>query len=168
TISKKLSSLLGDYYVEITPGLQGTKLTDGDEIKNVIEGGGPEAILKEIEKISKDVSEITGALSDVFGGEEGRQRLDAILRDVEDVSSTVRTLVIDNSERLDRIVENVEKLTADARLILRDGGAEVDKILVELRLVAEELRSIVRDTGDNIDQSFAKFDNAMGKAQDGL
>ncbi|OIP29171.1 MAG: hypothetical protein AUK47_28075 [Deltaproteobacteria bacterium CG2_30_63_29] len=168
TISKKLSSLLGDYYIEITPGLQGALLEDGDEIKNVVQGGGPEAILNEVEKITRDVSDITGSLSDVFGGDEGRARLDAIFRDVEDTSSTIRELAVQNSERLDRIIDNVEKLTADARIILQSGGEDVDTILANVREVSRELKVIVAQAGGRVDQGFNDVDRTLASAQQAI
>jgi phospholipid/cholesterol/gamma-HCH transport system substrate-binding protein len=168
TISKKLSGILGDYYLELTPGLQGATLQEGDEIKNVIQGGGPEAILAEAEKITKDISKITSSLADVFGGEDGRQRLDAIFQDVQDISRSIRDVTVSNTERIDRIVDNIERLSVDARVILRSGGDDVSAILADLKASSAELRRTMNSTSDSIDNTFGKVDQAVATTQQAL
>ncbi len=168
TVAKKLSGLLGDYYIEITSGLQGETLGDGDEIKNVIQGGGPDAIMAELEKITRDVSRVTSALADVFGGEDGRQRIDAIFRDVEDISRTLRAVTLENADRLDRIIDNVEKLSADARVILRASGDDVDLILKDIRLASRELRQMMDNVGGRVERSFEHVDRTMITAHQAL
>jgi len=168
TIAKKLSSLLGDYYVEITPGYEGDVLEDGDEIKNVIQGGGPDKILAQVERITKDISEVTSSLSAVLGGEKGRERIDAIFKDVEDISRAVRDVTVENSDRFDRIVENVEKLTADARIILGKGGDDVEKILADTRAAAKELRSAVAAARGGIDTTVVRVNKSLTTTQSAL
>lgn len=179
TISKKLSSLLGDYYLEVTPGIEGRELGNGDEIKNVIQGGGPDAIMAQVEQITRDIAEVTDSLARVFGGDEGRARIDAILRDVEDVTRTIRDLTVSNSERLDQIVENVERLTAEARVILARGGNDVDVIMRDLRAAASDLRETmgvarggvdtvivrVEQVADTTQQAAEKLDRALANIE---
>ena len=165
TITKKLSNLLGDNYVEITPGIEGARLADRDEIHNVLEGGGPEAILKDVEVITRDVAKITNTLAEVFGDDEGRQRLENVVKDIEDISHTIRTSTAENAEQLNRIVDNVEQLSADARMILRQGGQDVHTILRDIRAVSHDLRTVVERSSGRIDNTFDNVDDTLLSAR---
>ena len=42
TVAKKLSGILGDYHLEITPGIDGKRLENGDFVPTVLQGKGIE------------------------------------------------------------------------------------------------------------------------------
>ena len=58
-VAKISSSLLGEYYLGISPGTEGrTKLKDGDRIGTVVEATTTDQIMKEVASISQDVKKV--------------------------------------------------------------------------------------------------------------
>jgi phospholipid/cholesterol/gamma-HCH transport system substrate-binding protein len=83
TLAKKSASLLGDYYLELTPGIAGERLVEGDEIVNIIEPVSTDTLMEQmsgiathLDAISVDVRRVTANLAEVLGDEEGLQRLE--------------------------------------------------------------------------------------------
>ena len=166
TISKKLSSLLGDYYLELTPGVEtaGNKLIGGGgTIHNVIQSGGTEAIFKELEKITKDVSNITGALSDTLGGEIGRERIEGILRDVQDTTQALRTVMTEKTPVVDRIIDNVDQITAESRMTIVDTRRDLRLAMGDIRDVIQGLKVTLNHTGQRIELSLDKVDEGLDR-----
>ena len=68
TISKRSASLIGDFFLEITPGTQGDRLTTGEQIHNVDEGTSMQELFKTLDRITRDIEQVTSSLAGVFGG----------------------------------------------------------------------------------------------------
>ena len=75
TLNKRQASLLGEYYLEITPGYLGEPLKDGDQIANVGSDVSPAELMNDLRKISQDVVEITQSVKRVVGADGGEQKL---------------------------------------------------------------------------------------------
>jgi phospholipid/cholesterol/gamma-HCH transport system substrate-binding protein len=176
TITRRTASIMGDYYLDITPGIAGERLKEGDPIPIVIQEAGFMALAAKLEKsgdifprlqqIADDVKVITGAVSAVVGGEMGQKRLEGIAIDVAqaadriaDMSTEVRNFVgrsATGGGKLDRILANAERFTDDASDIARDvakftstNRASLDRTVHNIEVISNDLRKVLReDPGD--------------------
>ena len=113
-IAKRQASLLGEYYLKLTPGYTGTPLNDGDEIKFIDYDTPPAALMNDLSGIARNVVDITESLKRALGGQEGEQRLISIIKNFE-VAQDIRNAVSGNNEKFDAVVDNVVAVTGEAR-----------------------------------------------------
>jgi phospholipid/cholesterol/gamma-HCH transport system substrate-binding protein len=136
-VAKVSSSLLGEYFLSITPGTEGRrKLDDGDRIKVVIEGASTDAIMKDLSEIAKDVKRVTAALAASVGTDEGRDNIKSTLENLADVTEALNQTVRENRESIRGIILNVERITAEGR-------PDISEILENVRVVTAEVRELV-------------------------
>jgi len=139
SVLRRQSSVLGDFFLSISPGLNGKALEDGDEIPVVIGSSGIEAVLDQmgklsnlypkIERIVDHVEAISGSLAGAVGGPEGGQAMSDLVHNLRDISAQVKEIgdgartvageiqrIVDEGT-VDRVAANIEGTTEDAREI---------------------------------------------------
>lgn len=142
-VAKVSSSLLGEYFLSISPGTEGRrKLADGDRINVVIEATTTDQIMKDIASISKDVKKVTEALAATVGTDQGREDIRDTLSNLAQVTDALNKTVRENRQSIHNILVNVERITAEGR-------PEVKEILTNVRETTEDLRELMKaaDTG---------------------
>jgi phospholipid/cholesterol/gamma-HCH transport system substrate-binding protein len=185
TITRRAATMLGDYYLEIAPGIGGERIPDGGAIPNVVGEAGIMAIANKLEKASEvfpriqqiadDVAVVTGSLSAAMGGEEGEAR---ILRIVEDVlrsaqeiagaAADVRAFVgrevgPDGNGRLDRIVQNIDTFTRDAAQLSRASADDLSRTIRNIEAITENIRLALAQPGAEGEP--ARLDRAAEKLE---
>ncbi|HKO53587.1 MAG TPA: MlaD family protein [Polyangiaceae bacterium] len=136
-VAKVASSLLGEYYLALTPGTEGRpELKDGDRINNVIEAQTTDDIMRQVSDISKDVKQVTQALALSVGSEQGREDIKATLKNLAQVTEALNQTVRENRESIKNILINVENVT-------NKGAPEVQKILENVRETTNEVRQLM-------------------------
>jgi len=136
-VAKVASSLLGEYYLALTPGTEGRpELKDGDRINNVVEAQTTDDIMRQVSDISKDVKQVTQALAASIGTDEGRNDIKATLKNLAEVTEALNQTVRENRESIKHILSNVENIT-------NRGAPEVEKILENVRVTTNEVRSMM-------------------------
>jgi phospholipid/cholesterol/gamma-HCH transport system substrate-binding protein len=137
-VAKVSSSLLGEYFLAITPGTAGKRqLRDGDRITIVIEAATTDQIMKDISSITKDVKKVTEALAASVGTDEGRENIKDTLKNLAEVTEALNQTVRENRDSIRNILVNVERITAEGR-------PEIREILENVRVVSEEVRGLVQ------------------------
>ena len=170
TVAKKLSGILGDYHLELTPGIEGRQLANGDPIPNVISNGGAEALLNDAEKILKDVSDVTNTLASVLGTSDGERNIQEILENLNATTQGLKQITNENNEKFDRIVTYVEEITANAAELAATGNKELpeiakdaDAMIEDLRATISSLRSGVNDTLDTTSDGIQQLRESIDK-----
>jgi len=136
-VAKVASSLLGEYYLAITPGTEGRpELKDGDRINNVVEAQTTDDIMRQVSDISKDVKQVTQALAASIGTDQGREDIKATLKNLAEVTEALNQTVRENRESIKNILNNVERIT-------NNGAPEVEKILENVRVTTNEVRQLM-------------------------
>lgn len=181
-IAKVASSLLGEYYLALTPGTEGrVELKDGDRIVNVQEAQTTDDIMRQVSDISKDVKQVTQALAASIGTDQGRDDIKATLKNLAEVTDALNKTVRENRESIKNILTNVENIT-------NKGAPEVEKILENVRVTTNEVRSLmaksengdVKDSGEvrqiiakvnraseNLEATMKNLDNVTGRLDRG-
>ena len=136
-VSKVASSLLGEFYLALTPGTEGRpELKDGDRINNVVEAQTTDDIMRQVSEISKDVKQVTEALAASIGSDEGRHDIKTTLQNLAQVTEALNQTVRENRESIKSILNNVERIT-------NNSAPEVEKILENVRVTTNEVRQLM-------------------------
>lgn len=144
-IAKKQASLLGEYYIRLTPGIQGTPLKDGDEIKNIIYDVPTSDLINELKGITANVEEITASIKKVLAGQDGEARLVAIMENVNKTVEEVRRAVVDNGPKVDQVVDNVVAVSREAQSFAREFRADARIIMTDAKTVARDAKAVTAD-----------------------
>ena len=86
-IRKRQASLLGEYFLQLTPGYQGTLLEDGARIDHVEYDTPPSALLNNLKDVAQNVVDITASLKRVIADKDGERRLVNILKNFDKVAA---------------------------------------------------------------------------------
>ncbi len=166
TITRRSATMLGDYYLEISPGVGEVHLKDGDAIPNVVGESGLMAIAKKLEgatdifpkiqQIADEVQIITSSLSNVLGGVEGEQRIrdvvDDVVRSADDISKAtadIRAFVghelgtEGKPGRFGNIVANLESFSADASRFSNRSVDDLSQTIANIEAITADLRDIL-------------------------
>ncbi|MCG3193852.1 MAG: hypothetical protein DIJKHBIC_03106 [Thermoanaerobaculia bacterium] len=157
--------MLGDKYIELYPGLpSGTKLPDGARLDGTFPKGFDDITKLAIE-IGKDVKEITGALKNSVGGDQGTEKLNRIVDNIGALAEALRKLVESNRENADVTMANLRQFSGEIRETL----ARLDRILDENRSGVKSSVSNIDDitgklkkTTDNLNSITSKIDTGDG------
>ena len=153
-IAKRQASLLGEYYLKLTPGYTGTPLNDGDEIKFIDYDTPPAALMNDLSGIARNVVDITESLKRALGGQEGEQRLISIIKNFEGVAQDIRNAVSGNNEKFDAVVDNVVAVTGEARQFTAEFRQNARQILGDAKYVVRSVRAIVGENTANVQEGF--------------
>ena len=181
-VAKVASSLLGEFYLALTPGTEGRpELKDGDRINNVVEAQTTDDIMRQVSDISKDVKQVTQALAASIGTDQGREDIKTTLKNLAAVTEALNQTVRENRESIKNILNNVERIT-------NNGAPEVEKILENVRVTTNEVRQMmaagqagqpksegeirqiidkVNRASDNLEQSMKNLDGVTGRLDRG-
>ena len=163
---KKQASLLGEYFIQLTPGYQGELLSDRDEIKRVAYDVPPAEILNDLKGVAGNVVEITESLKRVMSGEGGgEKKLLDILENFRKTAEDLRTAVGGNAHKFDAVVANVIAITKEARTFTRDFRQDAHLLMADARAVAANVRSIVGENTGTVQEGFEGVKGAVGRMQ---
>jgi len=135
--AKVASSLLGEFQLRLAPGTEGRrKLVDGDEIKVTTEAQTTDDLMRQMSDIAKDVKEVTRALATSVGSEQGKQDIQATLRNLAQVTEALNQTVRENREAIHEIVINTREISTRS-------GPEIQAILETVRETTRDVRELV-------------------------
>jgi len=171
TVKRTSSGMLGDYFLQVTPGAppgEGEdwgKLGDDDEIHNVVEGQGMEDVMESIQRNSKNIEEVTETMSAVFGGPEAQKSLKQIIEDLRVMLETMRGFVDENSEKVDRILANTEEVSRDLRAFSEKGTQSLENIMSDAEQIVQEVKFIVGQSSGDVQAGLGTLRGTLGRLQ---
>ncbi len=167
-IAKRQASLLGEYFLQLTPGYTGSPLADGDQIKFIDYDTPPAALMNDLKGIAQNVVDITQNLKRALGGTEGEQRLIGIIKNFEGVAQDIRDSVSGNHEKFDAVVDNVVAVTGEARQFTKEFRLNAREILGDAKYVVRSVRAIVGENTATVQEGFEGLKGAVGRIQRAL
>jgi len=165
TVAKKSSGMLGDSFLEVTPGTEGDPIEPGGEIHNVVEGGGMEAMMDSMQRNSENLEQVTETLAEVFGGPEAQRSMRQIISDLQTMLATLRGFVEENSGKLDRILANVERASGELQAFTREGRESLQNILADAEQVVEEVKFMVGQSTGDVQEGLGSLRGTLGQLQ---
>jgi phospholipid/cholesterol/gamma-HCH transport system substrate-binding protein len=134
--SKVASSLLGEYYIAITPGTEGKrKLKNGDRILIVIESTSTDQLIRQLSDIARDVKQVTSALASSVGTDQGKEDIKSTLSNLAQVTDALNQTVRENRQTIRDILIHVDAIT-------KNGQPEIERILENVRETTNEVRDL--------------------------
>jgi phospholipid/cholesterol/gamma-HCH transport system substrate-binding protein len=129
-IKKAAESLLGDFRLDLDPGMPpARKLGDGEIIPNVHTLSDLDEIKSQLLQVSKNVNEVTQSLAKVIASPEGEGSLKTILHKVESsmdaIEATTRALehtIVGNDKVFAQIIQDVGHISASIATVAEPGG----------------------------------------------
>ena len=114
-ISLSAIGILGEKYIDLDPGHpeQGP-LDPGQQIPSKT-GMSMDSLMETLGGISKDVKNVTQALSESIGGEQGRQKLDEIVDNIRQLTGEFRSMAQENHASINNTMTNVEAISGSLR-----------------------------------------------------
>lgn len=165
--TRQQASLIGDYYVALTPGLKGPLLKDGDYIANVISETGFGAVLKNLEDasnsvfpkldaITDDIKAITGGLRQTLAGDHAVADLKQIRTDLAQTTENIAALtgelrgflktdIYPRGTDIQQILAHIDRTAATLEAATSRTSASVDKIASSLESATADVRRFVSD-----------------------
>lgn len=168
TVSKQISGILGDYHLELTTGIEGGTLQDGDFIPNVIKASGIDGVLSSAGDILKDVSQVTHNLSAVLGGENGEQKLVSLLTDLNETMKNVRAITDDNAVKIARIVDNIERITQNAAGISQLGQDEFPLLIARLDDILRQAQNTMQTVQSGVGNTFESTQGGIAQLRESI
>ncbi len=137
-IGKRASSLIGEFFIVLTPGTEqaGKELGDNDQITHLLEDASLQKLQEQLSEILKDVKSVTETLRETVGSETGQQQIADILKNVADVTEQVALAVRENRESVRDALANIRGITGQAQ-------PEIAEILKNVRQVTEDVRDLL-------------------------
>ena len=172
-VSKNSSSLLGEYYLAITPGTDGrAQLQDGDRIPTVVEGVTTDALMKSLADISKDVQRVSHSLAESVGTNEGQENMRKTLENLAEVTAALNDTVRENRETIRDILIRVDAVAAKSE-------PQVDHILENVQNSTQQIRELlnhaeegqpqktgeVRDILDKVNRASSSLENTLSNLE---
>ena len=151
-IAKRQASLLGESYLQLTPGYRGATIPEGGQIRNIDTDVSPAELMAEVKGIMNNINEITLSLKNVIAGQNGEQRLVGILDNINQVVEQMNQALTGNSPKFDKVVTNVIEVTEDAKRFTREFRLKANQILADARVVSSNARRITGDVRDLVSE----------------
>jgi phospholipid/cholesterol/gamma-HCH transport system substrate-binding protein len=149
SIVKRSESILGDFLLDISPGSADQPLLkDGDEIRNVLRQPSMNDVFNSLSKIAGDISDITGNLRKVLGGEEGENSIRALIASLGRITKGLEAVIDTSGAKLDATLSNFQRFSGDLSRISSTEGEDIVAILKNTREASAEARDILKTIGD--------------------
>jgi phospholipid/cholesterol/gamma-HCH transport system substrate-binding protein len=185
--SIQTQGLLGEKYVEITPGKRSDQtLPPGGRVANTVPPLNLDEMIRKFSMMSDDIKRFTETLSGTLGTEEGKQALAEIIRNIREASAVLRNVSTANEDRLNRILANVDRLSTDLQDISSVNKEDLRATMANFRAFSQTLKEqtpglaskletmgdqvggVVGENRENIKESIANLKQAFGKLDNTL
>ncbi|MFH1887464.1 MAG: MlaD family protein [Pseudomonadota bacterium] len=153
----RTKGILGDRYVELVPGsLSAPRLMPGERIVKSSTPTDVDELLTEMGKIARDIRRVTNTLGGVVGGEEGRESLSSIVKNLREMAEAMNAAVQANTAQAGEIVENLAVFSRTLREAGDQHGGDLGEIMVS-----------ARDASARLDRTLAALAEVIDKVNSG-
>lgn len=177
-ISKQASSLIGESYIVLVPGIDAERVgcfsnpencgAEG-QITRFIEEPNIQTLQGQIHDILVDVKAVTETLKQTVGSDTGQGQIAAILQNLAQTTEELNLAVKENREGIRQSIDNVNLITADAR-------PQIEAILRNVNTITSDVRALtgrndqgeageVRSAVQRIDRASESLENMMEHAE---
>jgi phospholipid/cholesterol/gamma-HCH transport system substrate-binding protein len=158
TAEIRSSGIIGDRYIALYLGDDGTLLADDDVILLRSEPADFEKITKQVEDITTDVSAITQVLREMAEDDTNRRNIEATIANVEALSDELRQIAEQNHQDVDAIVDSVRRLMEGLEGLTSDTTRNMNGELEKLQAATDTLQASL----DNVESVTGKIDRGEG------
>ncbi len=167
-IGRRATSLIGEYYVVLTPGTEGRpQIPDQGEVTHYIDEPTMESLQGQVAAILRDVKTVTETLNKTVGSDKGRDQLDAILKNLAEVTEALNETVKENRVAVKDTITNINNITQQSQ-------PNINAILDNVRQVTGDIRKMTgATTGDggkagDLRSAATRLEKASGSLESAL
>ena len=146
--SAAVSSLgmLGEKYIEVLPGNPGAPvLSEGATIPGVTPPT-IDDVMRTATSIGEDVKEVTAALRQSIGGDQGADKIAEIVDNIRELTASLKELVRENQANVNATTDNFRQFSADLR-------EELPRVADKLAHLADQLGQVVGENREDVQAS---------------
>jgi len=190
-LTRRTMTLLGDYYLEISPGFAGRRLENGDKIPNIVGEAGFMAIAGKLErmgeltpilqKIAEDLSAVTENLKAVYGGTEGKERILEITQNLQSAVRQIANIATGLAEFVERdvasqkggvskIVGSLERSSANLERITGENVESIRRVVQNLAIITDRMRELLTKSedlqGEKVGETLARLRATVGHLEE--
>ena len=159
----KTHGVLGDKYIELTPGTKGEAyITPGGQIVQTEKSADLDKLLQKVSSIADDIKLVTGSLSRVLGGESGEFALSDILENTRQLTRNLNNVVTNNEANLNLILRNTRDLTGNLNKIVSENDQKIVQVIDNLKSASKEMERTFASLSD-ITGTIQKGEGTMGQ-----
>lgn len=171
--SIRSAGLLGEKFIDISPGETERYVENGAVLKNSIDPTDIDEMMTKLSSALDDIKLFTSSLSKSFGSDDdGKGGLKTIIDNLVEMTSKVKMIVADNEESLSAIINNardatklLKEILAENRGNVKEGMANFKNLTGDLSDVVKENRENFRTAMANLRTSSEKLDRVMASAE---
>ncbi len=150
--------MLGDKFLRVTPGHAVVLMKEGDPIGLDQAGVDLDALEKKAGLIADDVKAITGNLKTMTGDSTTQAQLKQTLANVEALSESLRTVATGNRDELDAIAKNLRDVSEALKAVVGTKGNGVDAEMASIQKATDSLDR----TATHVESIVSKIDGGEG------
>ncbi|MGA1839634.1 MAG: MlaD family protein [bacterium] len=174
--------LMGEKYIEIEPGSESLSLLkNGDRITKAIETKDVDDMAQHLGTLAEELISIARSLSGVFGTQEGQARLNQIMENMEQMTTGINSMVVQNQKDFNRLVNNLADFSEELNKLMFDNKEQLAGIIddfgrfssdlatygpdmmQDISKTTESLRDLVDPNGYGIGATLKGFADASGR-----
>ena len=138
--SIKTQGILGDKYIEISPGTRGTAaLAPGEQISQTERPMDIDRLLYQIGLIAEDIRGVTSSLNRVMASQTGEEALSGILGNAKDLTRNLNDVIVSNEAALRAALENTRLLTGNLNQVVTKNDEKVSEVIDSLKAASREM-----------------------------
>ena len=156
----KSIGFLGDKYIDLYLGDPNAERLPEGELIIAETGAGLEDLSKDASLVLKDVKEITGAIKDAIYDQEKKNRIESIIKDVQEfsknakqISQKVNRIIDRNEKKINDVIDNVNQISEqlafetdrNAEGSLMHDLAGIKPIIDNVNHASEDIKMILAD-----------------------
>ena len=185
-VTRRQASLLGEYYLEVLPGVAGPDIGSGGQIHLVETRSGLEKamvhvedaakIIPHVEAVARDIAAITHQARGVFAGEEGEKRLTQMSDDLTNAASDIREVasvlrgfsessIFSSGKDIDKIIKNAAVFSENAARMSDSAEGATSQILDDFQEVSGTVRELVTGKRSEVERSIGSIKGTLEWAE---
>jgi phospholipid/cholesterol/gamma-HCH transport system substrate-binding protein len=156
-------------------------LKDGDQITIVIRQPSMNDVFQSLNKIAGDISDMTGNLRKVLGGEEGEANIKTLMARLQRIAAGIENVIDTSGAKLDATLANFQRFSGDLSRISGGEKEDIVAIIQNTREATAQARDILKTIGDvvgsqkqgelkesvkSLKTNLAKLDQTLQNAQE--
>lgn len=161
--SIKTHGILGDRYVELTPGTAGVAyIPEGGRISDAERQADLDRLFNQLALIADDIKKVTGSLSAVLASEEGEMNVRDIVQNTRELTRNLNMVVESNRETLHAVLENTRLLTQNLNSVVMKNDENMSQTIENLKKASKEMEKTFASLND-ITQAINRGEGTVGQ-----
>lgn len=152
--------LLGEKYIEITPGTEEEMVQPGGTI-----GSLPPVSFDQLgiilSSVGDDIKNTSKALRDLLGEGEARVNIKEILQNLSTVSAELRAFIGENRPHVDQSLDKADQAIETFDQSVRSISKNLDELILALKETVEENRGSLKGNMDRLKELISEMEDAL-------